>query len=261
MTTAQNTGAGSTRLGPKKLIWDLRTSDGLDIREDALAIVWSILMKPHVRQNQNRMVDFANRDAGGQAGEAVRDRQIENAHKRCLEGCLAGGMLLNLVRLRIAQQDLEAEQTGKSPVQLAPSMNRAHLLLSDQIKGAQSKKQNLDCFRRFRRCTHLWATVYLNLWRELTALTDNNPPYAPDVLRIENRDDFVRFLHTADWLSIKASEISLRHDRSKKREPALEESKIWRFQLPGTDRPAKSWRPDLPRLTEIEFERVRPVAR
>jgi hypothetical protein len=223
------------------MLIDLRDESLRELHPSARILVYAVMLYPRNKRARNGVLNAAKRE---QLTEAAQARELAKARTGARVG-LAGAILLRLIQIEEADQ--------------VPSLNAASFLISEMwekdwltnpdysrlrgLKTGRQKQRHLDAWRMYRPVAHLWAALLLRLFQDADG---------PTFLDQEGAD-FIEFIHVADWLAVRGSQIYLSNPRRHRRVPAMEHSKTWRFCLPERNRPELDWAPNLPPLTEQEL--------
>lgn len=229
------------------MLLDLLETSGQEFSSLARVLVYSVMVHPRNERARKRMLAAAR--AHEHLTPRIEAKALIEARTAARKG-LAGAILLRLIQI---------DEAGHKP-----SLNAASFLLSvtwpddwltdpefSRLRGLETGRQrerHLKAWNMYRPVAHLWGAFLLPLMQHLDAPTF-----------LDDGADFVKFLHTADWLAVRGSQIYLDNPGRRRREPAMECSKTWRFILPSRYRVDPAWTPEVPPLTEKELRALTSV--
>lgn len=228
------------------MLMDLRDKTGRELSPLARVIVYAVMLYPRDKRKRHGVVNAAERH---QLTEAQRVRELAKARTAARVG-LAGSILLRLVQI---------DEAGEKP-----SLRAASFLISEMwekdwltnpyyshlrgLNTGRQRQRHLDAWHINRPVAHLWAALLLPLFYDM-----ESPTF------LDQDVDFIEFIHVAEWLAGRGSQIYLSDPRERRYVPAMEHSKTWNFKLPKHCRPEPGWAPSLPALTEPELRALTSV--
>lgn len=222
------------------MLLDLRDSTGRKLDPLAHVLVYAVMLYPRDERARKRVLATATAQHPSPKKEA---KSMGEALSAARAG-LAGDILLRLILLD------EADMT--------PSLNAASWLIGvtwphdwqidpefTQLRGlgtGKHRERHLKAWHQYRPAAHLWTAFLLSRIQ------------VPDGPNFPHQEaDFLKFLHTADWLALRGAKIRLYNPQHRRRLPAIQKRMAWRFVLPKRLAPNAEWKPDLPPITEKEL--------
>lgn len=228
------------------MLMDLRDETGCELSPLARVLVYAVMLYPRDKRKRDGVVDAAKRN---QFTKGQQERELAKARSAARVG-LAGSILLRLIQI---------DEAGQKP-----TLNSASFIIgvmwekdwltnpeNSRLRGLKTGKhrpRHLDAWRKYRPVAHLWAALLLPLHRDA-----DSPTF------LEQKADFINFIHVADWFAVRGSRIKLFNQKLRRYEPAMEVGKTWQFSLPERDRPQPGWAPNILPLTKPELRALSSV--